>query len=110
MGKITGFDAASSVNRIMQQAVIPGVNDTAQAVAAYARGVTPVLTGQLQAGWYVVLAQLISAVHVRASVRNDVSYGPFVDKGTSRMAPRNMSGQAMDAEGKNLDANIRKYL
>ena len=53
---------------------------------------TPVRTGRLQAGW-----QLGDLGGDKATIINDVPYAPYVNDGTPRMAPRDMTGQTLGA-------------
>jgi len=45
---------------------------------------TPVLTGTLQAGW------TLTTTPQEVTILNEVDYGPYVEYGTPRMAPRAM--------------------
>lgn len=56
-------------------------------VLAQAKAATPVRTGRLKAGWQLLGDALV----------NEVPYAEFVNDGTPRMAPRNMTGRALSA-------------
>lgn len=109
MGTITGFDVNTAVDRLVDRAVKSGMNRTLADMHAYARGVTPVDTGQLRDAWAVHPAER-AGLHVRGSLYNDTPYGVYVEFGTSRMAGRHMAAQAIDAEGVNLARNIESRL
>ena len=53
------------------------------------KAATPVKTGQLRDGWYLDGDIL----------RNDVPYAEYVNDGTPKMAPRDMTGRALAALG-----------
>lgn len=57
---------------------------------AFIKSVTPVRTGRLQAGW-----KLSDLGGEQAMITNDVPYAGYVNDGTPRMAPRDMTGQTL---------------
>lgn len=75
----------------------PGVSDSifrylqGQGLATLQR-VTPVDTGNLQNGWYI--KQLAPDM---IEFANDVDYAEYVNDGTPKMAPRDMTGRAIAA-------------
>lgn len=87
--------------------VFDKANDDA---VVYAQKVTPVRTRKLQRGWYKRKAQRVGATRVRSGFQNDVEYARFVDKGTVKMAARNMSGQAIDAIYSTVPARLKARL
>ena len=54
------------------------------------RSVTPVKTGRLRAGW-----ELTELFPHEATITNSVPYAEYVNDGTPRMGPRNMTGKAL---------------
>ncbi len=66
-------------------------------------------TGAMTAGWTKGPLQ-VSASRIGIQVSNDVFYAIFVDKGTSRMAPRNISASAMDEVAPTLPREIASRL
>ena len=109
MGRIVGFEIDALVDRLAIHAVIPAMDETSLAMGLVAERVTPVDTGELARGWDVTLAKR-DGMHVRGGIRNDVEYAGYVNDGTIRMAPRNMSGQAVDAEAPGLPGRIRSRI
>jgi hypothetical protein len=57
---------------------------------SYIKSVTPVKTGKLRKGW-----QLGDLGPDGFTLQNDVDYAPYVNDGTDRMAPRDMTGQTL---------------
>lgn len=110
MGKLTGFDSSAEIRRIAQQAVIPAVDETSDAMVVVAATVARKDTGRMAAGWYRVPAQLVDSTTVRGGIQNDVEYTYFQDRGTDTITPNNMSGAAIDAEAPALPDRIRSRL
>lgn len=110
MGRITGFDIAAEINRVANEAVIPAMDETTEAMVQVAKGATPVRTGHLRDSWSATPAKRTGEAHVHGSIQNDAEYAIFVDAGTSRMAGRHMSAQAIDSEAPNLPGRIRSRL
>lgn len=102
--------------------LIEGLTEGVKDVGEYAAGrlilYTPVISGRLRGGWSVRMNQLpdetnqldktgeatLQAIHAALqsfklgdtiNVVDRVFYGPFVNDGTARMAPRNMTGRAV---------------
>lgn len=72
--------------------VDPGVADIAERFTNDVRGLTPVQTGALRAGWST---SKVGDAHY--SVTNGVRYARYVEYGTSKMRPRAMLGRALGA-------------
>ena len=80
---------------VIQTVKNPGLEPTqwraaADAMMAYLKSETPVRTGRLQAGWRMNFGG--SSV----SFVNDTPYAEYVNDGTPRMYPRNMTGKLME--------------
>lgn len=85
-----------------------GVQATAENLVTTAQAINrdrAFSTGAMTAGWHIA-SITDSGDTISASVGNDVYYAPFVDLGTSRMAPRHISASAMDQVGPTLPREI----
>ena len=83
------------------------VNDDA---VVYAKSVTPVRTRRVQCNRKRRKAQRVSRTRITSRFENHTSYARFVDKGTVKMAARNMSGQTIDAVYPQAAAKLKARL
>lgn len=125
-----GFERA----RKRLNSLTDGVREVGEYAAARLIFYTPVITGYLRGGWSVGLnilpvetdrfdkigAQTLTAIKgtlatfklgQRINVADRVFYGPFVDLGTSRMAPRAITKRAVaDVKMRMKEIIIRQWL
>lgn len=67
------------------------------------------LTGDMSRGWEVVGVVRLGSI-VRLIVSNGVHYAVYIDRGTVFIAPRNISGSAMDEAAPRLPGIIAARL
>lgn len=82
------------------------VRETAADVTATAKVLAPVRTGNLRRSITMQVENVKGGIE--AVVGTDVEYGPFIERGTSKMAPRAFLGPALDRHGWQLAEGLAR--
>jgi HK97 gp10 family phage protein len=96
----------ASTSKNVQKDVEKAVDKTGDVVYGEAKRLTPRRTGRLDNGWRK--SRRGRGKNRRVNVFNNVPYGPFVEFGTSRMAPRHMLRNAQAKGNRFLSKELRK--
>ena len=82
------------------------LRETAVNVEASAKQFAPVRTGTLRRSIHHEVDQAPGGAE--AVIGTNVEYGPFVEHGTSRMAPRAFLGPALDRHAPEFETSLRR--